>query len=256
MYKTSADFKRDALDSLRGKWGISLLVSLIAGLLGAGGGSTGGGFNYNFNSSDFSGMGSSFGANFAGIASDLTTSPYFYILSSILAMSAALMFVITIAWSIVGASAALGQNTYYISLIRREAVRVDMLFDRFKIWLKAWGLSLFTSLFVALWSLLLVIPGIIAAYRYAMAPYIMAQNPDVGIREAVDISKDMMNGNKGRLFILDLSFIGWIILAAFTFGIGYLWLNPYMNAARASFYLEASGQSADPTPRHEQQYAW
>ncbi len=256
MYKRSADFKRDALDSLRGKWGISLLVSLIAALMG-GGGSPGSGFNYNFGdySSNYSGEGSSIFGSFAGNLSEITTSPYFHILSSILAMSAALMFIIALVWSVVGASVTLGHNIYYIALIRREAVRVDMLFSRFRIWLKAWGLSLFTSLFIFLWSLLLVIPGIIASYRYAMAPYIMAQNPDMGIREAVDISKDMMNGNKGRLFILDLSFIGWSILAALTFGIGFLWLNPYMNAARASFYLEVSGQGVAPSPQYGQQYA-
>ncbi|MGI5898952.1 MAG: DUF975 family protein [Christensenellales bacterium] len=255
MYKRSADFKRDALDSLRGKWGISLVVSLIVVLLG--GDSSGSSFSYNlFNGLNSSTGGNSifmdnFADNFSGNFPDITAAPYSYILSSILATSAIVIFVFSLAWSIIGASATLGHKLYYTSLIRREAVRVDMIFSRFTIWLKAWGLSLFTGLFIFLWSLLLIIPGIIAAYRYSMAPYIMSENPDIGIREAVDISKDMMNGNKGRLFVLELSFIGWAILASFTLGIGFLWLNPYMEAARASFYLDVSGRGAAPSPDYQ-----
>jgi uncharacterized membrane protein len=97
-----------------------------------------------------------------------------------------------------------------------------------------------TGLLIILWSLLLVIPGIIAAYRYAMASYIMAQNPEIGALDAIERSKAMMNGNKLRLFCLQLSFIGWMLLSALTLGIGYIFLRPYMQAAYAAFYLDIS----------------
>ena len=74
--------------------------------------------------------------------------------------------------------------------------------------LKAMGLNLFMALFIWLWSLLFIVPGIIAAYRYRLAPYLMAENPNLGIREAVNMSKELMAGHKWRLFCLNLSFIG------------------------------------------------
>ena len=63
--------------------------------------------------------------------------------------------------------------------------------------------------------------GIIAAYRYAMAPYLMAQNPDIGVMDAIDQSKELMRGHKSRLFWLDLTFLGWVFLSALSLGIGF-----------------------------------
>ena len=102
-------------------------------------------------------------------------------------------------------------------------------------WHKVWGMFLM-GLFIALWSLLLVIPGIIKAFSYAMTPYILEENPELSANEAIDRSRAMMKGHKFDLFWLYLSFIGWAILCIFTLGIGYLWLIPYMQAAQASFY--------------------
>jgi len=97
-------------------------------------------------------------------------------------------------------------------------------------------LNLLITLKVIAWSLLFVIPGIVAAYRYSMATYIMAENPGMQATEAIERSKALMDGRKGDLFCLDLSFIGWAILASITFGIGYLWLIPYIYTAYAAFY--------------------
>ena len=97
------------------------------------------------------------------------------------------------------------------------------------------------GVYVFLWALLFVIPGIIATYSYAMTSYILAENPELTASEAIDMSKEMMEGNRFRLFCLHMSFIGWAILCVFTFGIGYLWLAPYMQAAQAAFYREVSG---------------
>ena len=93
-----------------------------------------------------------------------------------------------------------------------------------------------TALFIWLWSLLLIIPGIIAAFSYAMVPFILDDNPEISGYEAIRRSKAMMKGHKFDLFYLLLSFIGWGILCMFTLGIGFLWLLPYMNTSIASFY--------------------
>ena len=114
---------------------------------------------------------------------------------------------------------------------------VSDMFQHLKIFGKALGLRIVMAIFIFLWSLLFIIPGIVAAYRYSMATYIMAENPDIGIMEAIDASKEMMKDRKWALFCLDISFIGWIILCAFTAGLGYLLLHPYMESARAHFYL-------------------
>lgn len=91
--------------------------------------------------------------------------------------------------------------------------------------------------------MLFVIPGIVAAYSYAMAPFIMLENPNCGARQALAESKEMMRGNRWRLFCLEISFVGWSILNLFTLGIGSLWLNPYVEVSRAAFYREISGTS-------------
>lgn len=82
---------------------------------------------------------------------------------------------------------------------------------------------------------------IIASYSYAMTEYILADHPELSASEAISRSKEMMEGNRWRLFCLEFSFIGWSILCAFTLGIGYLWLTPYKEAAKAAFYREISG---------------
>ena len=87
-----------------------------------------------------------------------------------------------------------------------------------------------------------IITGIIAGYSYAMTSYILAENPELTASEAIERSKQMMSGNRWRLFCVQISFIGWEILSALlTFGIGGLWITPYKQAATAAFYREISG---------------
>jgi len=102
-------------------------------------------------------------------------------------------------------------------------------------WHKVWG-GFLMGLFIALWSLLLVIPGIVKAFSYAMTPFILEENPELSANEAIDRSRAMMKGHKFDLFWLMLSFIGWYILCFFTLGIGFLWLAPYQETAIAAFY--------------------
>ncbi|MBO4749334.1 MAG: DUF975 family protein [Lachnospiraceae bacterium] len=94
---------------------------------------------------------------------------------------------------------------------------------------------------VFLWTLLLIIPGIVKAYEYRMVPYILAEHPELGYSETLRMSSEMMDGQKWNAFVLDLSFIGWEILSAFTCGIlSIFWVNPYEYATQAELYLELS----------------
>ena len=151
---------------------------------------------------------------------------------------------------VIGGGIQLGLIRYNLDLLTRENPPAFLtLFSRMSIFGRALGLRLMTGILTALWSLLFVIPGIVAAYRYALAPYLMAEHPEIGVMEAISQSKALMRGNKWRLFCLQLSFIGWGILSTLTMGIGNLWLAPYRNAAKAAFYLELTGRrDAMPWP--------
>lgn len=100
------------------------------------------------------------------------------------------------------------------------------------------GIELLKSIFIVLWCLLLIIPGIIKSYAYAMTEFIAEDNPLLGPNECIDRSKAMMNGHKMDLFLLDLSYIGWILLGLLSLGIGFLWISPWMQMAHVRFYEE------------------
>ncbi|NBH15206.1 DUF975 family protein [Lachnospiraceae bacterium] len=95
----------------------------------------------------------------------------------------------------------------------------------------------FRDLYVILWSLLFIVPGIVKAYEYRMIPYILEENPNIGMEEAFARSRFMMSGSKWRAFVLDLSFLGWYILSGLTIGIlGIFYVNPYVAQTRAALY--------------------
>ena len=104
-------------------------------------------------------------------------------------------------------------------------------------------LGLLIGIFTFLWSLLFIIPGIVKSYAYSMAYFIKIDHPEYTATQALDESQKIMKGNKMKLFLLDLSFIGWIILGSLCFGIGTLWVTAYMEAAHAEFYRDIIGES-------------
>lgn len=100
------------------------------------------------------------------------------------------------------------------------------------------------DLFIALWSVLFVIPGIIKMYSYRLTPYLIKDEPELSATETITRSRKLMKGHKWEAFVLDLSFIGWYILGALTMGIvHFFWTAPYHESAKAEFYLELTGQS-------------
>ena len=138
-----------------------------------------------------------------------------------------------------------GLYLYYLSLIREKVGDFNLLFKAFSfsgqnlgLFGKTLGVYLLMNLFIFLWLLLLIVPGIVAAYSYRMVFYILIDNPEIGVMEALRKSKEMMHGYKAKLFCLDLSFIGWGLLCILTFGVGFLWLYPYMLTSQTIFYEE------------------
>lgn len=109
---------------------------------------------------------------------------------------------------------SLGITLFFLAMFRKQTVVVSDIFLGFERFGKAIGLMVFQSIFIFLWSLLFIVPGIIAAIRYSQAYFILADNPEKGIRQCMNESKMMMQGNKAKYFCLSLSFIGWLILAS------------------------------------------
>ncbi|MCY6372092.1 DUF975 family protein [Clostridium ganghwense] len=130
----------------------------------------------------------------------------------------------------------LGIVKFSINLRRHNNTDIEVIFDGFKNFTTAMILQILITLFVVLWSLLLIVPGIIASLNYSLAFYILNDNPELTAMEALSQSKAMMYGYRWKLFCLYLSFIGWAILCVLTFGIGSLWLNPYIGLSVANFY--------------------
>ena len=133
-----------------------------------------------------------------------------------------------------------GYAVYLLKQYDHRDPQTNDLFSQFDYFGSAFCLKLLQTLFVFLWSLLLIFPGIMKAYAYSMAPFIMAENPNMTAREALRASEDLMYGHKAELFFLELSFIGWGLLSVLTLGIGSLWLTPYIQAAHAAFYRNLS----------------
>jgi len=118
--------------------------------------------------------------------------------------------------------------------------------NMFKLAFKDYGhklLGMFLmNLFIVLWTLLLIIPGIIKSFSYAMTPYILNEYPTVGVNDSIDISRKMMKGHKLDLFLLELSFIGWGLLCILSLGIGFLWLYPYAQTSVSIFYEDVKAE--------------
>lgn len=210
------DHKITAREKLYGNWKLAVGVSFVAALLG--GIISGGNIDLTF-----------------GLDSeDLHTMPRFVI--SYLQVVAPIALAMGIVQFIAGGMIRLGYCRFLLKLYDGEEAKLEDLFSQTHRFRDGFCLSLLSALYIALWTMLFIIPGIVAAYRYAMAPFILYENPGMTASESIEASKQMMDGHKMDLFILHLTFIGWEILAAFTLGIGSLWLNPYESMTEACFY--------------------
>ena len=238
--KTNQEFKNAALDALRGNWGKAVVATLIYVLVLS---AVSGPFVYSSTQIQTQ-MREMIGSAPTGYqAAAFITSPEFMALQQRATRSSGIS---TLLQFLVVMPLSLG----FLNAFRRLLVSSDnqILANTLQIsfngyWRKVWGMLLMYIL-VFLWSLLLIIPGIIKWFSYAMTPFILEENPELGAQEAIHRSRMMMRGHKFDLFWLYLSFIGWFLLSILTAGIGLLWLTPYVDTSLAAFYEEVKADYA------------
>ena len=243
---TRAELKQRAKDVLRGSYWKALLVSFVIATVT--GGSTGGnGTRVNNNSyknvktwyhnGNVRGGISGFGDNFHYYNSSDTN-----ILSMIAIITGGIFLMIVIVAMIiricVGYTLEVGGRRYFIRASQGD-VNMGYLGHGFKDgrYLDIMKAMIWRDFFNFLWYLLLIIPGIIKSYAYSMVPYILADNPNIGYKRALELSQQMTDGEKWDMWVLDLSFIGWYLLGALAFGIGGVFVLPYDHATHAELYL-------------------
>ncbi len=141
-----------------------------------------------------------------------------------------------ILYFIISGPLCLGLAGFWLSIAREQGARISQLFDGFDRFGTALSAYLLIVIFVFLWSLLLIVPGIIAYLSYSQTFFILADDKSISPLSAMRKSKEMMRGNRLRLFYLWCRFIGWFLLSVLTCGIGFLWLGPYFNVSMAKFY--------------------
>ena len=142
----------------------------------------------------------------------------------------------------VGNMLSLGSQNFFLKNRKENAAAEEILFGFQEPYINKVKVIFFTAIRIALWTLLFIIPGIIKAYEYRLVGYIVAENPYMETKDAIKMSSDLMNGNKWKAFVYDLSFIGWIILAMLTFGlVGIFYLQPFKGAADAELYAALAG---------------
>lgn len=229
------EFRKIARDSLSGRWPVAIGTGIVAVLLGgsvSNSGYSGGSFN--------SGNSFNFKESSTTIQRFLQTDFGRVMLKLMIALGIimAIWFIVSI---VIGGAVKLGYSKFNLNLVDKKEVCFADLFSQFNRIGAGFCMNFLMALYTFLWTLLFIIPGIIASFSYSMTPYIMAEHSEYKVNEAIGYSKEMMKGNKWRLFCLNFSFIGWSILCIFTLGIGFLWLFPYIEAANAAFYREVSG---------------
>ena len=176
---------------------------------------------------------------------------FFLITLIVYAISFALAFIPlvgVIATYIVMPPLSVGMVMIYLDVTYGDNVEVATLFKGFNMMGKSIALFLLILLFTMLWSMLFVIPGIIKGYSYSMAFYILAENPDMTAREALNESKAIMAGHKMDFFVLQLSFILWALLTVVTFGIASIYVMPYQQLTFTNFYHNIKRQPATAEP--------
>ncbi|MGE8205910.1 DUF975 family protein [Heyndrickxia sp. NPDC080065] len=137
----------------------------------------------------------------------------------------------------------IGSDWVFLHIARKENAKIRDLFIPFsngKLFVRSIGLPVLMWIYTFLWTLLLIIPGIIKTLAYSQSYYIYKDHPEYSLNEIITESRRIMDGHKWDLFLLQLSFIGWAILSIISLGIGFIWLVPYFNASMATFYDQLS----------------
>ena len=223
MYSAS-DYRSMARRALKNYWWLAVGVTLLASILGG----TSSGFTPSFNIT---------------VNGDDLTQYYPEALRHALRVFLPISGIVSLAQFVIGGSVSIGHNRFCLKLVDGEEARFEDLFSGFDIFGNAFVLNLLITLKVIAWSLLFVIPGIIAAYRYRMALYLLLDHPEMSVMQCIRESKRMMKGHKGELFVMDLSFLGWAILESIpVFGYAVqVWTTPYISMSYVLYYEALRG---------------
>ncbi len=209
-----SELKENAKKSLKGKYGDIIVMFIIVALISALAGALGAGLDNLLNLSKHEIVDLGF-TTFTYTTTGLFTSLFALIVTGILGF---------------------GIIEYFLNISRNKEVNWKDIFNRKDMFVFYLILSLLVGLFTFLWSLLFIIPGIIAALSYSLVYYIKLDNPELEYMDTIKKSKELMNGHKWDFFLLQLSFIGWVLLVPFTLGILAFWLVPYMTVTECNFY--------------------
>lgn len=202
--KTNQEYKNEALAALKGNWAQGVLATFTVFAI-------------------------------TGVANMLTTADPEGFLASMVSLAVAICVTMPL---------SVGLYAAYRELYHGTNVKVTE--NAFKIGFGNWGHHvggiLLMSVYLLAWTLLLIVPGIIKSFAYALTPFILTDKPELSANEAIELSMKMMNGHKLDLFILYLSFIGWYLLSILTLCIGMLWIIPYQYTAVAAFYEDVKAE--------------
>ncbi len=237
------DFRQAARDALKGNWIVAIIGGFIASMFG-GLSNSGVGFtiNFNFETPEIDG-GESTASLLASVKNTVANSSGMYDgVIALLMIFFGVVLVYSIIMFIIGSAVGIGYSEFNLDLVGGEKPRISSIFSRFG----QIGTGIRTNLLAFIrvfFGILLIIPGIVMSYSYAMRNYVMAEHPELNAREVLRESKRIMKGNRFRLFCLEMSFIGWAFLSILTLGVGFLWFVPYQQAAIATFYREVSAEA-------------
>jgi uncharacterized membrane protein len=162
----------------------------------------------------------------------------------ILGVTGAIPVVGSIIGLIIGGPMTVGLYSFFLAMVRKDpAVKVERMFSGFALFMNAFIGYILMILFVLLWALLLIVPGIMASFSYALTFLILADNPSMSGLDAIKASKKMMYGHRWRLFCLICRFLGWLLLCIVTLGVALLWVWPYMVTSSVLFYEDLKTQT-------------
>ena len=214
----SKEIRSNARKALKGHWGTAIVAAIIANVFPSVG------YSSSFSSDDMN-----FTKHSELSGTELITT--LAIFGGILLIGLAISLVVSSVISI-------GYAQFNMDLVDGDDPKISTLFSKVRQLKTAVIANILVFVRVFFGMIFFIVPGVIALFKYSMTNYIIAENPGIGAREALEKSKKIMKGNKLRFFLLGLSFIGWEILVVLTLGIAGIWVSPYMQASYAEFYRE------------------
>lgn len=230
---TRQELKKLSWDQIQGKIGKYFLISLIIGVIIGAVSSM-----LSFPQQIVSSLITFFSREmeYAAYITEEELMTYIVILISLSLVSILFTFIQLFVQILVSGPFYFSDANIFLKITSGQPISIGDAFSGFKTYWKAVKVHAWQTLFTTLWSFLFIIPAYVKYYAYSMAPYIALENPELSALECITRSKNMMKGHKWELFVLDLSFIGWIILSFVSCGIATIWYSPYYKATLANFY--------------------